>query len=356
MKNKPRRTIQIDKDIFIGEDSPCFVIAEISSNHGKSFKRAVSLIRKAKASGADAVKFQAYTPDSLTIDVKNKYFRIKHPQWGSQTLYELYKNSCTPWKWFKKLKKEADKKGIVFFATAFDKKAVDFLEDLKVPIHKIASFELADLGLIDYIARTKKPLIMSTGMASLKEIEDAVQTAINAGVKELILLKCTSSYPARPEDLNLRTIGDMKARFGCPVGLSDHSLGNHAIGVPIVARAMGARVIEKHFTLSRKFKTPDSFFSMEPYEMRTLVNALTLAEQGIGYVRYGATEEELKNVVFRRSLFATEDIKKGEILTEQNVRSIRPGYGLPPKHLKSILGKTAKKDIKKGTPLAWDLV
>lgn len=346
-------SVRIAKNLYIGKDKPCFVIAEVSANHAGDFRKAVSLIKKAKAAGADAVKFQTYTPDTLTINVNNKYFRIKHTKWGGQTLYDLYKTACTPWDWFKKLKKIAKEEGIVFFSTAFDKTAVDFLEELDVPIHKIASFELPDLGLVEHAARTKKPLILSTGISTISEIKNAVKTARDAGAKDIILLKCVSSYPANPREMNLRTIRHMEKTFNCPVGFSDHSLG---MGVSMAAVSLGAKVIEKHFTLSRKLKAPDSFFSIEPHELKELVNNIRIAEQALGVVHYGLTRDERKNRIFKRSLFATEDIKKGEILTEEKIKSIRPAYGLEPKRLKFILGKRAKKDIKKGTPLSWGLV
>lgn len=337
----------------IGDNNSVFIIAEISANHGQNFKRAVSLIKRAKKCGADAVKFQAYTPDTMTIDADNKYFRIKHPKWGGQTLYNLYKKAYTPWSWLKKLKKVADDLGIIFFSTAFDKSAVDLLEELETPMHKIASFELVDIPLIEYIAKTKKPLILSTGMATMSEIKEAVGTARSAGVKDIILLKCVSGYPAEPEDMNLITIPNMKKVFNCPVGLSDHTLG---IGISIAAVTLGAIMIEKHFTLSREYETPDSFFSIEPQELKDLVWNIRTVERGVGEVYYGLTEKEKKNKIFRRSLIVVKDIKKGEFFTEENIRSIRPGYGLPPKHLKDILGKKAKKDMKRGTPLSWRLV
>ncbi len=330
--------------------SPCFIVAEISANHGQDFNRAVEMIKKAKACGADAVKFQCYTPDTLTIDVGNKYFWIRHAKWGGQTLYQLYKKAYTPWSWFKKLKKIADDLGLIFFATAFDKTSVDFLEGLKVPFHKIASFELVDLPLIEYMAKTGKPIILSTGMAALSEIKEAVNTAKKSGAKEVTLLKCVSSYPANAEDINLNTIPDMKARFGCRVGLSDHTLG---IGVSIAAASLGAEVIEKHFILSRRLKTPDGFFSIEPDELKELVKNIRIVEKALGGIHYGLTDEERKTVVYRRSIFAVKDIKKGEVLTERNIRSIRPGYGLCPKYLEDIFGRKSKADLKKGTPLAW---
>lgn len=331
----------------------CFIVAEISSNHGQNFKRAVSLIKKAKECGADAVKFQTYTPDTMTIEVDNKYFQIKHPKWGGQTLYQLYKKAYTPWHWFKKLKKIADDLGIIFFSTAFDKTAVDFLEELAVPFHKIASFELVDLPLIEYVAKTKKPLILSTGLADLREIKEAVDTARNAGAKDIVLLKCVSSYPAKPDEMNLATIPHMRRLFNCPVGLSDHTLG---IEVSIAAVCLGAKVIEKHFTLSRNIQTPDSFFSIEPQEMEALVEGVRIAEKSLGKFSHQLSKEEIKNRIFRRSLFVVKEIKKGEVFTQENMRSIRPGNGLQPKYLKIILGKEAKRDIKKGTPFRLNFI
>lgn len=330
-----------------------FIVAEISANHGQDFKRAVRLIEKAKECGADAVKFQAYTPDTMTLDVDNRYFRIRHTRWGGQTLYQLYKKAYTPRSWFKKLKKIADDIGITFFATAFDKMSVDFLESLNAPLHKIASFELIDLSLIEYAAKTRKPLIISTGMASLAEIKEAVRTAKIAGAKRIILLKCVSDYPAMPEEMNLKTIPHMEKMFRCPVGLSDHTLG---MSVSIAAVSLGAKVIEKHFILSRKLKTPDSFFSTEPQEFKDLVGNARIAEKALGYVGYALSKGEIKNRIFRRSLFAVKDIKKGELFTESNIRSIRPGYGLPPKYIKTVLNKQAKRDIAKGSPLKLDFI
>ena len=334
-------------------DSSVFIVAEISTNHGQNFNRAVDLIKKAKECGADAVKFQAYTPDTLTLDINNKYFRIKHPKWGGQTLYQLYKKAYNPWGWFKKLKKVADDLGILFFATVFDKTAVDFLEELGVSIYKIASFELVDLPLIEYVAKTKKPLILSTGMASVTEIKEAVDTAKKAGAQDIILLKCVSTYPAKPEEMNLKTIPHMEELFSCPVGLSDHTLG---IGVSILAVSLGAKVVEKHFTLSRTIETPDSFLSIEPQELKELVKNIRIAEKAMGKIHYGLTNEEKKSRTFRRSLFVVKDIKKGDVFTEDNVKSIRPANGLKPKYLKTILGKKAKKDIKKATPLRWEII
>jgi pseudaminic acid synthase len=328
------------------------IVAEISANHGQSLNRAITLIKKAKECGVDAVKFQAYSPDTMTIDLDTKYFQIKHPKWGGQTLYQLYKKAYTPWNWFKKLKKVTDDLGIIFFSTAFDKTAVDFLEELEVPMHKIASFELVDIPLVEYMAKTHKPIILSTGMAKIAEIREAVNTARAGGAKEVILLKCISSYPAQACDMNLRTIPHMRRLFRCPVGLSDHTLGSEAA---LAAVCLEAVVIEKHFTLSRNIKSPDSFFSVEPDELRGLVNSIRIIEKALGRVYYGLKGEEKKNRIFRRSLFAVKDIKEGEKFSEENVKSIRPAYGLPPKYLSGIRGKCARRDIKKGTPINWGL-
>jgi N-acetylneuraminate synthase len=260
----------------------------------------------------------------------------------------LYKSAHTPWSWFKKLKDLADDLGIIFFSTAFDKTSVDFLEDLGVPIHKAASFELVDIPLIEYMAKTGKPLILSTGMATFREIDQAVKAAKRGGAKDIALLKCVSSYPAKPEEMNLKTIPNMEKLFRCPVGLSDHTLGTEAA---LAAVSLGAKIIEKHFTLSRRIKTSDSFFSIEPSELKALVDSIRTVESALGKVRYGLSAEEKKTILFRRSVFAVEDIKKGEKFTAQNTRSIRPGYGLAPKYLKSILGKKANRYISKGTPL-----
>jgi pseudaminic acid synthase len=333
---------------LIGDDVPVFIVAEASANHGQDINRAVRLIKLAKKCGASAIKFQAYTPETMTIDVDNKYFRIKHPKWGGQTLFDLYGKACTPWKWFKKLKKVADDVGITFFATAFDKTSVDMLEEIKVPVHKIASFELVDLGLIEYAAKTGKPLILSTGMSLYSEIKDAVGSARKAGARNITLLKCNSSYPARPDEMNLKTIIPMGKAFKCTMGFSDHSMG---VDVSITAVSLGARMIEKHFTLSRKIETPDSFFSIEPEELKNLVHGIRTVEKAVGMIRYGLTDDEKKSIVFRRSLFVVEDIKAGDIFSEDNIRSIRPSYGISPKYLPQVLGRRARRDMKRGFPL-----
>lgn len=336
-----------------GEKPPVFVVAEVSGNHRKEFSLATEMIKTAKECGANAVKFQAYTPDTMTINANNKYFQIKHPEWGGQTLYELYEKAYTPWEWFKQLKKTADDIGITFLCTGFDKTSVDLLEELDICAHKISSFELVDLALVEYAAKTKKPLILSTGMADIAEIHEAVDTARKAGAKQIILLKCVSSYPAKPEEMNLETIPDMKKRFGCPVGLSDHSMG---FGASVCAVALGTSMIEKHFTLSRKIETPDSFFSIEPQELKELVENVRIAEQALGNVHYGLTEEERKSRIFRRSLFVVKDIKKGQVFSLDNIKSIRPSNGLEPSCINTILGRKAKINIKSGTPLSWDLI
>lgn len=330
------------------ESRKVLIVAEISANHCQDLKRASALIRLAKRCGADAVKFQAYTPDSLTIDADTKYFRISGGRWGGQTLYSLYKKAYTPWSWFRRLCQTVLREQMIFFATAFDKSSVDMLEGMNVPFHKIASFELNDLALVEYVAKTRKPLILSTGMASLQEIKDAVSVAKKAGAPRVVLLKCVSSYPARPEEMNLLTIPDMAERFGCEVGLSDHTLTNEA---SLAAVSLGACIIEKHFTSSRQLKSPDSFFSIEPDELSSLSVQIRAVEKALGSVHYGPTADEKKNLLFRRSLFVIRDIKKGESFTSENIRSIRPGFGLAPKLYASILGKKAKRSLKRGFPL-----
>ena len=326
----------------------CLIVAEISSNHAQRLSSALSLIRKAKLCGADAVKFQAFRPETMTLNCANKYFQIEHTKWSGQSLFDLYKRAYTPWNWFKMLKREAKKQGLIFFATAFDKNSVDFLQDLGVPCHKISSFELVDLPLVEHAAKTKKPLILSTGMATINEIKEAVSVARKAGAREVILLKCISSYPARPDEMNLKTISHMQRVFRCPVGLSDHSLD---ISVPLAAVSLGAVLIEKHFIASRSMQTPDNFFSLEPAQLKNLVANVRVIEKSLGKVDYGLSTQERKNRIFRRSLFSIQDIKKGEIFTLNNIRSIRPGYGADPKYLKSFLGKKSKITLKRGQPL-----
>lgn len=339
---------------MIGPGQPVYIIVEMSANHNQDFDQAVKLIRIAKESGADAVKLQTYTPGTITIDCDNEYFRIgKGTIWAGRTLHDLYQEAYTPWEWQPKLKEIADDLGLDLFSSPFDHSAVDFLEKMEVPAYKIASFELVDLPLIRRVARTGKPLIMSTGMAALAEIDEAVHTAREAGATQIGLLKCTSAYPAPPEEMNLRTIPHLSEAFQVPVGLSDHTLG---IAIPVAAVALGACMVEKHFTLSRSIPGPDSSFSLEPHEFKTMVEAIRTAEKSFGSVSYTATEQEAASRVFRRSLFVVQDMKAGDIFSEINVRSIRPGFGLPPKYYHTLLGKPVKKDVKKGTPVRWDLI
>jgi pseudaminic acid synthase len=335
----------------IGPESPVYIVAELSANHSQDFDQAAKLIRAAKETGADAVKLQTYTSDTLTIQSDGEYFRIGGGTlWDGRTLYDLYSEAYMPWEWQPKLKAIAEEIGIDLFSTAYDPSAVDFLEEMGVTVHKVASFEIVDIPLIEKMARTGKPLIISTGMATLGEIEEAVQAASKAGATQIALLKCTSAYPAPPEETNLRTIPHLAEAFQVPVGLSDHTLG---IAVPVAAVALGACIVEKHFTLSRAIPGPDSAFSLEPPEFKAMVEAVRVAEKAVGSVHYGVSEQEAKSRVFRRSLFVVKDMKAGEAFTEENVRSIRPGYGLAPKHLQDVLGRRAAQDIKRGTPLAW---
>lgn len=338
----------------IGTDHPVYIVAEISANHNQKFDQAVELIKAAKEAGADAIKFQTYTPDTMTIKSDRPEFRIGGGTlWDGKTLYDLYAEAYTPWEWQPKLKEVAANLGLDFFSTAFDPTAVDFLEEIGVLVHKIASFEIVDIPLVEKMARTGKALIISTGMATLGEIEEAVRAARNAGAVQIALLKCTSAYPSPPEEMNLRTIPHLAESFGVPVGLSDHTLG---IAVPVAAVALGACIVEKHFTLSRDIPGPDSAFSLEPHEFKAMVEAIRTAEKALGKVHYGVSEREAESRVFRRSLFVVKDMKAGEVFTEENVRSIRPGHGLHPRYLKEVLGRRATQDISAGTPLTWSMV
>jgi pseudaminic acid synthase len=346
------RSISINKR-QIGDGYPVYIIAELSANHNQDFNQAVELIKAAKDVGADAVKIQTYTPDTITIDCDNEYFKIGEGTiWEGKNLYSLYKEAYTPWEWQLDLKKIANDLGMDLFSTPFDSSSVDFLESMNVPAYKVASFEIVDIPLIQKIARMGKPIILSTGMASFAEIHEAVNAIRNEGNMQIALLKCTSAYPALPEDMNLKIIPDMANVLCLPVGLSDHTLG---ITVPIAAVALGACIVEKHFTLSRSTPGPDSNFSLEPHEFKTMVDSIRETEMALGTVNYSVTAHEKASIVFRRSLFAVEDIAEGEILTDKNIRSIRPGYGLPPKYFHEILGKKAKGNICRGTPLHWDL-
>lgn len=345
--------IQIGRRL-IGDNHPVFIIAELSANHLQDFDLAVRTIKTMKEAGADAVKLQTYTPDTITLDSDNEYFQIKQGTiWDGKTLYQLYQEAYTPWEWQPELKKLAEDLGLICFSSPFDKTAVDFLEQMNVPAYKVASFEITDIALIEYIASKGKPIIISTGIASLADIEEAINACKRMGNDQIALLKCTSEYPAPLEDVNLRTIPDMIERFGTVVGLSDHTLG---ISVPIAAVALGAKIIEKHFILDRKLGGPDSAFSLEPEEFRTMVKSVRESEKALGNVSYELTEKIKKSREFSRSLFVVKDVNLGEIFTEINIKSIRPGFGLPPKHLREILGKKAIEDIKRGTPLDWSLV
>lgn len=334
----------------IGPGEPTYVIAEMSANHLQDFNRAVSIVRAAKASGADAIKLQTYTPDTMTIDSETEPFRISGTQWSGRTLYALYEDAYTPWDWHPMLKKAAEDEGLHFFSTPFDYSAVEFLENLDVPAFKIASFENVDLPLIRRVAQTNRPVIISTGMATLAEIEEAVRTARSKDVNGLALLKCTSAYPARPDDANLRTIPHMAEAFDVPTGLSDHTLN---LGVPVAAIALGACIVEKHITLARSDGGPDSAFSLEPAEFKSMVEAIRTAERALGSVTYEASPHEAKSRVFRRSLFVVKPMRKGDTFTNENVRSIRPDSGLHTRYLDEFLGRKARADIEKGTPLSW---
>lgn len=335
------------------KDRPVFIIAEMSANHGQDYDQAVRIIHAAKEAGADAIKLQTYTPDTITIDCDNEYFQIQGTIWDGRSLHDLYGEAYTPWDWHPKLKQVADELGLMLFSTPFDFTAVDFLEEMDVPCHKIASFEMIDLPLIRKVAQTGKPVIMSTGMATEAEIEEAVDAFKNAGGTELVLLKCTSAYPAPPEEMNLRTIPYLADKFGVLSGLSDHTLG---IDMPVAAVALGARVIEKHFCLSRGEGGPDTAFSLEPAEFRAMVDAVRNVEKGLGQVCFELTEKQKSSLTFRRSLFVVRDMEAGEAFTEENVRSIRPGHGLHTRHYEEILGRTATESIRKGTPLSMELI
>lgn len=338
----------------IGPGHPCYVIAEISANHNQSFDKAITLIELAAASGADAVKIQTYTADTITFDGHQDCFKVKGGTlWDGQTLHKLYQEAYTPWEWQPKLKARADELGIHLFSSPFDFSAVDFLETMDVPAYKIASFELVDLPLIAKAAKTGKPLIISTGMATVDEITEAVDTARKAGAKEIALLKCTSAYPAPPEEINLRTLADMKERFGVVVGLSDHTPGS---AVAVAAVALGASIVEKHITLRRSDGGPDAAFSMEPEEFASMVSDIRAAEKALGRVNYEITPKEMACRAFRRSLFVVQPIRKGQPFTSENIRSIRPSNGLHTRHYKEVLGKKAACDLEAGTPLAWEHV
>ena len=339
----------------IGADHPPFVIAEMSGNHNQSLERALEIVQAAAKAGAHAIKLQTYTADTMTLNVRGGSFEIKDPKslWSGQNLHDLYKKAYTPWEWHAPIIDRARELGLICFSSPFDETAVDFLLDLDVPAFKIASFENNHLPLIEKAASTGKPLIISTGMATLGELEQAVTSARNAGCKQLILLKCTSTYPATPENTNISTIPHLKQLFGAEVGLSDHTMG---VGVAVASVALGASVVEKHFTLSRADGGVDSAFSLEPHELRDLVSESKRAWQAIGQVTYGPTAAEQKSLIFRRSIYIASDIKEGQVFTPQNLKVVRPGDGLAPFMYSQVIGKTAKRDYSQGEPLTLDSV
>ena len=338
----------------IGLGNAPFIIAEMSGNHNKSLERALEIVEAAAKTGAHALKIQTYTAGTMTLDLDEREFHISDPKslWAGTSLYKLYAQAYTPWEWHDAIFKRANELGIIAFSTPFDDTAVDFLESLDVPCYKIASFENTDLPLIRRVAATGKPMIISTGMASVAELDDTVRAAREAGCKDLILLKCTSTYPATADNTNILTIPHMRELFGCEVGLSDHTMG---VGVSVASVALGATVIEKHFTLNRADGGVDSAFSMEPAEMSQLVIETERAWQALGQVSYGATAAEQKSMVFRRSLYVVKDLQAGDVLTQDNVRAIRPGLGLPTKYIEQVLGKVVKHAVPRGTGVSWEM-
>lgn len=342
-------------DRSVGLDSPPFVIAEVSGNHNQSLERALEIVEAAATAGAHALKLQTYTPDTMTLDINEGEFHISDPKspWSGTSLYALYGQAHTPWEWHERIFARARALGMVVFSTPFDATSVDFLESLDVPCYKIASFENGDLPLIRKVATTGKPLIISTGMASVAELDETVRAARAAGCRELALLKCTSTYPATPVNSNLRTIPHLRELFGCEVGLSDHTMG---VGASVAAVALGATVIEKHFTLRRADGGVDSAFSMEPAELKQLVVETGRAWEALGRISYGALEAERSSIQFRRSLYVVRDLAAGDVLTTESVRAIRPGFGLSPKHLEHVLGLRVSRDLRRGTALTWDVL
>ncbi|MBR4060389.1 MAG: pseudaminic acid synthase [Lachnospiraceae bacterium] len=345
-------TIQI-KNRKIGDGYPAYIIAEMSANHSGSIERAKEIIRAAKESGADCVKIQTYTPDTLTIDCHNQYFQIENGTWEGENLYSLYGKAYTPWEWHKELKEEADRIGIDFFSTPFDTTSVDFLEELGVDFYKIASFEMIDLPLLRYIASKGKPIIMSTGMGTKEEIKEALEAIYEMGNDQVAILKCSSAYPAISDDMHLRTIADMKKEFDIPVGLSDHSMGH--LGAT-TAVALGANVIEKHFCISRDIENPDASFSMEPAEFKEMVEQVRQVEKAMGNVFYGVSSQEESSKSFRRSVFVVKDLKKGDVITAEHVRVIRPGYGEKPKYMDDIVGMKVGCNVEWGNPFTFDIL
>ncbi len=340
---------------LIGRETPPFVIAEMSGNHNQSLERALKIVEAAAAAGAHALKLQTYTADTMTLALNHGEFFISDEKslWKGSNLHDLYKLAYTPWDWHQPIMARATELGMICFSTPFDESSVEFLERLQVPAYKIASFENIHLPLIRRVAATGKPIIISTGMATLAEIDDAVRAAREAGCRDLVLLKCTSTYPATPQNSNVLTIPHLRALFGCEVGLSDHTMG---VGASVAAVAHGATVVEKHFTLSRADGGVDSSFSLEPEELQSLVIETERAWQSLGTVTYGPTEAERKSLVFRRSIYVAQDIKSGEVLTTSNLRCVRPGLGLPPKYYEVLLGRRVNRNVAKGTPMQWDLL
>lgn len=339
---------------LIGKQQPAFIVAEISANHNGSFDSAVRLIKEAAKTGVDAVKLQTYTADTITLDCDNEYFQIKQGTlWDGRTLYDLYKEAYTPWEWQPKLKKIAEEQGLICFSSPFDKTAVDFLEDMDVPAYKVASFEITDIPLIEYMASKGKPMILATGISGLSDIEEAVNACRRMWNNQIAVLKCTSAYPAPFEDINLKTIPNLEETFGVIPGLSDHTLG---ITVPIAAVTLGAKIVEKHFTLCRADGGPDAAFSLEPEELKNMVKSIRDVEKALGTVCYDLSDKMKKSREFSRSLFIVKDMKKGETFTEENLKSIRPGFGIHPRYYNEVLGKKVNSDVKMGTPMNWKYI
>lgn len=332
----------------------CFIIAELSANHGGDIEIAKETVRSAKRAGADAIKLQTYTADTITLNVKSDLFKINQgTAWDGQYLYDLYKSASLPWEWHKELYDLAKLEGLICFSSPFDKTAVDFLEDLNTPIYKVASFEITDIPLIKYIASKQKPIIISTGIATLEDIELAIATCKKMGNEDITILKCTSAYPAAPEDANLLTIPNIAERFGVKSGLSDHTMGTEA---PVVAVALGAKIIEKHFILDKKIGGADAHFSLDEQEFTEMVKAVRLTEKLMGKVDYEMTKKKESSRTFSRSLFVCEDVKEGDVITHKNIKSVRPNKGLHPKHFDEVIGKTFTKGVTNGTPLSFDII
>ena len=342
------------KNTIVGDDAPVFIVAELSANHNKSIRVALDTVRAARDSGADAIKLQHYKPDTVTIDCDNEYFQITQgTPWDGTTLYKLYENAYMPWEWTEAIMKTADECGLVCFSSPFDTTAVDFLENLDVPAYKIASYEITDVPLLEYVAAKNKPVIISMGIADVNDITEALDACRRMNNYDIALLKCTSSYPAPLEEINLNTIPDIRERFGIIAGISDHTMG---ISIPIASVALGAKIVEKHFILDRSLGGPDSSFSAEPKEFLDMTKAIRDVEKALGTVTYELSEKGRKSREHSRSLFVIMDLEKGDTITGENVKSIRPGFGLHPKYLKTVLGKRVNRKISKGTPLTWEIL